>query len=294
MEFFKKLEKHLSNNDAVISIVQGKLKLKKNTSYDKYNFSLQDILNQFSNIEEFIKHLPSKGFTTGASLLWRKKNGTSYKTLNETVLEFKNAPQQPQQPQTPLEPTVQVETQQKAQAPMQNNSFTQQPSLGYSVAPDLLSLHLKAERYADLLEKYTETKSEFEDTKRELREAKENLNKLTNKLETINDRHELEKERIHMDKRSFLDSDTGKEVVSALGQALPEFISMMKPQQQQALPAMGSPFANMQPEKKQLITQLMQLPDTEFPFLGNLLDMVYGDEAFKAELTEKIKTQSNG
>src|SRR5690606_4044878 len=101
-------------------------------------------------------------------------------------------------------------------------------------------------------------------------ESKENLNKANNKLEIIESKHDLEKERILLGRKTFLDSDAGKEVVGALGQALPELIKAIKPQAQHALPAMGSPFAEMQPAKKQLVTQLMQLPDAEFPFLGQL------------------------
>lgn len=305
--FITEIEKHLKRPNGLIAVTQDKLKLTKAVSHNKYNFNLQDVLGLAPSIEEFVKQLPHHGFTDGAVMSFRIQRGMTTQLVGRTVLKFaagaNSAPVEPLAPETPLyqkpdavAPTEILKPVQQIQPPMSLASPTMpQAAMGFTQVPqhEWISLKVKEERHADLLERLNKAEKSRDQAESDLRIEKERLFSLERKLETINDRHEIAMERLEKDRKGFLETEAGKEVIG-LAARLPEMIHAMKPQQQLPPGAMGNPLAGASTEKQAFANEFMEWPDEIIPVLKTVAQHVINTEGFYEALQNQLNTMKNG
>lgn len=298
-KFVSEIEKHLSKASGLIAVSQGSLKLSKpNTNKNKHNFNMQDVLAMSPNgVEAFIKQLPAHGFSDGAVMTFRLQRGASTHLLSETTLRFGS--QQLAAPNLPTEqPTIQSEPTANAPNPMQYPPTPQpamaQPSMpqmamGYTQVPqhEWINLKVKEERHSDLLERLNKAEKDRDKAESELRMEKEKTFGLERKLDTIADRHELAMERLEKDRKGFLDTEAGKEVIGLAGR-IPEMIQALKPQQQQIGGGMANPMTNLGPEKQQFVQELANYPDVVVPLLQKVAHHSINTDGFYEALENQI------
>lgn len=278
-EFYKAIEDHLKKRDHYIAITQGKKKLQKNTNINKYNFALNDVLQFASSVEDFIEKANSEhGFTSGAVLSWRKKHGTSTALIKEIRLNFSDKPfpevkqelatnNMHQQPKTPTLPQPQYAPPAMGRANVDQSEY--------------IGLQVQKERYAEIVEKLAESKEELRELKSDKRRLKDENYDLKRKLETIKDKHDIKLERALNDKKGFLDTDTGKEVVTALAGNIPQILAALKPQQA-AMVGMGTPQTQgLTRDKQGFISELINVPDEDLPFYGKIIRYTLNSEEFR-------------
>lgn len=306
--FISEIEKHLKKPTGLIAVSQGPLKLTKaNTRLNKYNFNLQDVLAIGTTVEGFVKQLPDHGFTDGAVMYFRLQRGATTHLVGETVLKFAtNAAQlaapinesqtvepsvMPQQA-APIEILKPVQPTPPPQMPMPTMP---QAAMGYTQVPshEWISLKVKEERHADLLQRLNKAEKDRDQAESDLRMEKEKTFGLERKLDTIADRHELALERMEKDKKSFLETEAGKEVIGLAGR-IPEMIQALKPQPQISSGGMGNPLAGASAAKQGFAQQLADYPDEIIPILQQVANHTMNTEGFFEALQNQLNTMNNG
>lgn len=290
-QFYSNIETFLQTKGSFIAITQGSNKLAKpNATINKYNFSLEDINTISGSVAAFIESLPSKGFTTGAQLIRRRTNGSTFKPLQSTELTFNELktpePQtEVQQPQIQLAaPLVQQPVAPQTASNMSTNGNISIPQHEY------VSLKVKEERTEELRSRLHRAEKERDTAESELRIEKEKNHTLTRKLETIKDKHEIKIERVKSDQKGFLDTDTGKEVAVGLAGALPQILEALKPK----APAVGlaGAIGEMSMQKKQFINELKNIPDEYLQLLGTVVHHSMHTQGFIEELQQLIQSKN--
>ncbi|WP_323027983.1 hypothetical protein [Gelidibacter japonicus] len=297
-KFVSEVEKHLKNPTGFIAVTQGTNKLTKpNVNKNKYNFALQDVLAMAPNVETFIKQLPQYGFSDGATMTFRLKRGASTHLLSETTLKFGSqqlaAPIQPQEQSVAHQatPTLNPPTPMQYQSPAPTMP---QPAMGFTQVPshEWISLKVKEERHADLIERLNKAEKDRDKAESELRMEKEKTFGLERKLDTIADRHELAMERLEKDRKSFLETEAGKEVIGLAGR-LPEMIQALKPNQPQiGAGGMANPLANASAAKQTFAQELINYPDEVVPLLQQVAYHTMNTDGFHEALVNQLGTMS--
>lgn len=303
--FYSEIEKHLKKTGGLIAITQGKNKLqKKNSNVNKFNFNLKEVLELQPSIEEFIKALPKYGFSSGAILSLRKVHGSSTRLISEVTLKFEgdNVEQNQKQPlqlSAPINNALQKPLETMSDDHQQQPMPTKAMGMGFTQVPqsDLINLHLKSERYADILEKYNDAKTDRDDAKRELKKAKDEAYDLQRKLDTIEDKYEMKIERLLAENKKFFETETGKELIGVLGQILPTVVDKFAPSngqaQAQPQPALSGGMPNLSQAKQQFIGVLSQASDEAIPVLQSVTHHLMNTDDFYDRLSELIQSFDN-
>lgn len=182
----ERIEQFLSENPAnIITVTQGTARLAKQAA-PKYGFSLQDIYTLYGTVSDFLKILPTKGFTTDVKIDLKRLYGsgskqTSYKidtlTLNfkkETPMnEVAPAPTAPNIPTAPTAPSVPT-------------AMGYPMGLGYTpvATTDWISSKVIEERYRDLLRDNDTLREDNKDLRSQLRTLNEEKASLKLQLDT--------------------------------------------------------------------------------------------------------------
>lgn len=297
--FISEVEKHLSKPTGLIAVSQGSLKLTKpGVTKNKHNFTMQDVLSMAPDVQGFIQQLPSQGFTDGAIMHLRLQRGASTHLVHETKLVFGantaqlSAPIESISQQQPAHPPTQT-SHPPIQTPMHNQQQSMpQPAMGYTQVPqhEWINLKVKEERHADLIERLSKCEKDRDKAESELRMEKEKTFGLERKLDTIADRHELAMERLEKDRKGFLETEAGKEVIGLAGR-LPEMIQALKPQlPQQNMGGMANPLANAGAEKQQFAAELASYPDMVVPLLKKVAYHSLNTDGFYEALEQQLIT----
>lgn len=296
-KFVSEVEKHLKKPSGFIAVTQGKNKLTKpNVNKNKYNFTLQDVLAMAPDVETFIKQLPQHGFTDGAIMIFRLKRGGSTHLLSETILKFGSqqlsAPViQPEQTASPTNPTPTMQhtpiTPPVPSAPQAAMGYTQVPS------HEWINLKVKEERHADLIERLNKAERDRDKAESELRMEKEKTFGLERKLETIGDRHELAMERLEKDRKGFLETDSGREVIGLAGSLLPKLIDSLDNKQHQiGAGGMANPLSSASPAKQTFVQELVSYPDEVVPILQQVAYHAMNTDGFHEALVNQLSTMT--
>lgn len=292
-EFYNSIEQHLrSSTSNSIQVVNGGTKLAKtNTTHRRFSWGIDDVIEDSGSVGAFIESLKTRGFGTGSQLELKKKNGSSDKLESSIDLKFTSDEQQ--------KPTISNNNQQVMQQPQQQSMpmAMAAPNMGYQMQQngnilvtqsEWLSTKIKEERYNEVADQLRTTKGDLEDVKSELRTVKEAKSSLERKLETIADRHLLEIERIQADKKTIMDTETGKEIVKAL----PQLASAFLPKQAattQPPAALGYPA-----HLKNCVAALQGIPPQALPLIEDtLLNFMENGESYIPELIALNEKYSN-
>jgi hypothetical protein len=191
----ERIEQFLSENPAnIITVTQGTARLAKQAA-PKYGFSLQDIYTLYGTVSDFLKILPTKGFTTDVKIDLKRLYGsgskqTSYK-IDTLTLNFKketpmNEVVTTQQP-TPNVPTAPAPTVPTAPAPTNMPTAMGYPmGLGYTpvATTDWITSKVVEERYRDLLRDNDTLREDNKDLRSQLRTLNEEKASLRLQLDT--------------------------------------------------------------------------------------------------------------
>lgn len=191
----ERIEQFLSENPAnIITVTQGTARLAKQAA-PKYGFSLQDIYTLYGTVSDFLKILPTKGFTTDVKIDLKRLYGsgskqTSYK-IDTLTLNFKketpmNEVVTTQQP-TPNVPTAPAPTVPTAPAPTNMPTAMGYPmGLGYTpvATTDWITSKVVEERYRDLLRDNDTLREDNKDLRSQLRTLNEEKASLKLQLDT--------------------------------------------------------------------------------------------------------------
>ena len=191
----ERIEQFLSENPAnIITVTQGTSRLAKQAS-PKYGFTLQDIYTLYGTVSDFLKILPTKGFTTDVKIDLKRLYGsgskqTSYK-IDTLTLNFKketpmNEVVTTQQP-TPNVPTAPAPTVPTAPAPTNMPTAMGYPmGLGYTpvATTDWISSKVIEERYRDLLRDNDTLREDNKDLRSQVRTLNEEKASLRLQLDT--------------------------------------------------------------------------------------------------------------
>ena len=259
----ERIEQFLSENPAnIITVTQGTARLAKQAA-PKYGFSLQDIYNLYGTVSDFLKILPTKGFTTDVKIDLKRLYGsgakqTSYKidtlTLNfkkETPMNEVVTTQQPT-PNVPTEPAPTVPT---APAPTNMPTAMGYPmGLGYTpvATTDWITSKVVEERYRDLLRDNDTLREDNKDLRSQLRTLNEEKASLRLQLDTADKKHELALKEELLNKKGFWESPAFEKVTETLGAAIPLLAEKMMSAPAQA-PVAALAGANLSLAKSEFI-----------------------------------------
>lgn len=287
MTFTEQIQKQLSNPKRFIAINNADgLKLvvpdKKNL---KNNWTFNDIIADSGSIEGFFASLQKRGFGSGSTLIIREQTGSTTKKISESKIQFADDTQNTEENKTPME--------QSQPAPAYNNTlgYAQPPAVqgDYLKIPQHEYLRLKVleGRFTDIEKKLNDSDSELKQSKSDYRIEKERAEGLQRRIDTLEDKHELVLERERAAKKSFLDTEAGKEAVNALGTILPAVMEKFSiPKQQQALGS-PNPMANLRPEQAAVINKIVQVPLDVLPVIDDSIDQILqGNEMFLNQLEQ--------
>ena len=225
----ERIEQFLSENPAnIITVTQGTARLAKQAA-PKYGFTLQDIHTLYGSVSDFLKALPTKGFTTDVKIDFKRLYGagakqTTYKietlTLNfkkETPMnEVAPAPTAPTVPTVPTPPTAPT-------VPSVPNAMGYPMGLGYTpvATTDWISSKVIEERYRDLLRDNDTLREDNKDLRSQLRTLNEEKASLRLQLDTADKKHELQLKEELLNKKGFWESPAFEKVSESLGAVLP-------------------------------------------------------------------------
>lgn len=182
----ERIEQFLSENPAnIITVTQGTARLAKQAA-PKYGFTLQDIHTLYGSVSDFLKALPTKGFTTDVKIDLKRLYGagakqTTYKIETLTLNFKKETPMNevapaPTAPTPPTAPTV----------PSVPNAMGYPMGLGYTpvATTDWISSKVIEERYRDLLRDNDTLREDNKDLRSQLRTLNEEKASLRLQLDT--------------------------------------------------------------------------------------------------------------
>ncbi|UOB18589.1 hypothetical protein [Abyssalbus ytuae] len=310
MDKIEKIKQHLeaSKNHFITIINTDNKRLGKDTSFNKFLWSKEDINSSSGTIDNFLKSLPQKGIKSGSKLHLRVTHGNTFRTIGEVNLLFKDSPQQTPEKtnQSPMSTGFNNNQQQK----QENNPAPVYPSLGspmqniglgFTPVPisEYTDLKVLSQRYEDVKTKLKETVQELLDAKSELRIANEKNSSLQLKLDTVEAKHSIEIDRKEMEKKSFLDSEAGLKAMEALGAALPAILSRQQPAVSVGQ-GMGNPYQGISEIKQHFIDAIakdQEINDEHLNIIYEGLTAIKKVEGFQAELVKLInyaKQELNG
>ena len=276
----ERIEQFLSENPAnIITVTQGTARLAKQAA-PKYGFSLQDIYTLYGTVSDFLKILPTKGFTTDVKIDLKRLYGsgakqTSYKidtlTLNfkkETPMnEVAPAPTAPTVPTIPTAPTA-------PSVPTVPTAMGYPMGLGYTpvATTDWISSKVIEERYRDLLRDNDTLREDNKDLRSQLRTLNEEKASLRLQLDTADKKHELALKEELLNKKGFWESPAFEKVSESLGAVLPLVAEKMMSAPAQA-PVAALAGANLSLAKSEFI-KVISNPQISDEIIGELYEFL--------------------
>ena len=273
----ERIEQFLSENPAnIITVTQGTARLAKQAS-PKYGFTLQDIHTLYGSVSDFLKALPTKGFTTDVKIDLKRLYGsgakqTSYKietlTLNfkkETPMnEVAPAPTAPNIPTAPTVPSV----------PTPPNAMGYPMGLGYTpvATTDWITSKVIEERYRDLLRDNDTLREDNKDLRSQVRTLNEEKASLRLQLDTADKKHELQLKEELLNKKGFWESSAFEKVSETLGAAIPLVVEKMMSAPAQA-PVVALAGANLSLVKSEFI-KVISSPQISDEIIGELYEFL--------------------
>ncbi|ATA78494.1 hypothetical protein CGC59_01840 [Capnocytophaga sputigena] len=279
----ERIEQFLSENPAnIITVTQGTARLAKQAA-PKYGFSLQDIYTLYGTVSDFLKILPTKGFTTDVKIDLKRLYGsgakqTSYK-IDTLTLNFKketpmNEVVTTQQP-TPNVPTAPAPTVPTAPAPTNMPTAMGYPmGLGYTpvATTDWITSKVVEERYRDLLRDNDTLREDNKDLRSQLRTLNEEKASLRLQLDTADKKHELALKEELLNKKGFWESPAFEKVTETLGAAIPLLAEKMMSAPAQA-PVAALAGANLSLAKSEFI-KVISNPQISDEIIGELYEFL--------------------
>jgi hypothetical protein len=285
-KFYAEIEKHLKGKNGLIAVTKGNSKLQKSFGNgNKFNFTLQDVLAHANSVEAFIQALPSKGFGSGSVLIFRKTHGNTTAYVSETELNF-SEPQQQLSGPTPTTNSNPQQTTEPMEQPKTPSATPATAAMGFTQVPqyELITLKVKEERFADLVEKLAKAEKERDKAESDYRMEREKSFTLERKLETIEEKHELKLEREINNKKGFLETESGQALAGAAISNLDKILLAIKPQSASAV-GMGNPLASLSQQKQAFFEALKEMPDEILPYLQKAAELFLNDDEFSAGFT---------
>lgn len=266
------IEEHLNNKKNVIQVIQGTNKYAKNSSVNKFNWSIDDILSQASSLSDFLKQLPSKGFTSGTEIILKKPHGNSFTVEGSTTIDFKSE-------DTNMNPVT---------TPSNNNNNSNHQhavALGYASLPqqDIVRMQVKAERYDEIKEALERTKKERDNAELDLKTQKQENASLQRKLDLIEERHEFQLMKAEKDRKGFLESETGQLFVSEGIKVLPQLGAILQGKSP-VQPALGNPNSSNTEMQNLFISEIESFDDDKIDLLSKVADAIEKHPQFKEQL----------
>jgi hypothetical protein len=269
------IKDHLEDPKHTISVVQGSKKYSKQSTHNRFNWTKSDIEKEHQNLDNFLKSIKNQGFTTGATLLLKKPNGSSDKVFSEIDLVIEVANTNTQTPQT-------------SHLPMENHSPAYNPpppavqqgyGMGFSSVQNttLVEMEVKAARYGDLQDKHRQCEKDRDEARLEARSSKLKVEDLERKLALINDKHEFALLKTVEEKKTFLDSKTIQDNLPAILENLPALAGMLtgKPNAQAIQPALAGP--NLTDMQNLFVEQVATFPEDILDPLLNVANTMMVD-----------------
>ena len=276
----ERIEQFLSENPAnIITVTQGTARLAKQAA-PKYGFTLQDIHTLYGSVSDFLKALPTKGFTTDVKIDFKRLYGagakqTTYKietlTLNfkkETPMnEVAPAPTAPTVPTVPTPPTAPT-------VPSVPNAMGYPMGLGYTpvATTDWISSKVIEERYRDLLRDNDTLREDNKDLRSQLRTLNEEKASLRLQLDTADKKHELQLKEELLNKKGFWESPAFEKVSESLGAVLPLVAEKMMSAPAQA-PVAALAGTNLSLAKSEFI-KMISNPQITDEIIGELYEFL--------------------
>jgi hypothetical protein len=270
----ERIEQFLSENPAnIITVTQGTARLAKQAA-PKYGFTLQDIHTLYGSVSDFLKALPTKGFTTDVKIDLKRLYGagakqTTYKIETLTLNFKKETPMNevapaPTAPTPPTAPTV----------PSVPNAMGYPMGLGYTpvATTDWISSKVIEERYRDLLRDNDTLREDNKDLRSQLRTLNEEKASLRLQLDTADKKHELALKEELLNKRGFWESPAFEKVSETLGAAIPLLAEKMMSAPAQA-PVAALAGANLSLAKSEFI-KVISNPQITDEIIGELYEFL--------------------
>ena len=271
----ERIEQFLSENPAnIITVTQGTARLAKQAA-PKYGFSLQDIYTLYGTVSDFLKILPTKGFTTDVKIDLKRLYGsgakqTSYK-IDTLTLNFKK--------ETPMNEvvTTQQPTPNVPIAPAPTNMPTAMGypmGLGYTpvATTDWITSKVVEERYRDLLRDNDTLREDNKDLRSQLRTLNEEKASLRLQLDTADKKHELALKEELLNKKGFWESPAFEKVSESLGAIAPLVVEKMMSAPAQA-PVAALAGANLSLAKSEFI-KMISTPQITDEIIGELYEFL--------------------
>ena len=267
----ERIEQFLSENPAnIITVTQGTARLAKQAA-PKYGFTLQDIHTLYGSVSDFLKALPTKGFTTDVKIDFKRLYGagakqTTYK-IETLTLNFKK--------ETPMNEVAPVPTPPTAPTvPSVPNAMGYPMGLGYTpvATTDWISSKVIEERYRDLLRDNDTLREDNKDLRSQLRTLNEEKASLRLQLDTADKKHELQLKEELLNKKGFWESPAFEKVSESLGAVLPLVAEKMMSAPAQA-PVAALAGTNLSLAKSEFI-KMISNPQITDEIIGELYEFL--------------------
>ena len=244
---------------------------------------MQDIYTLYGTVSDFLKILPTKGFTTDVKIDLKRLYGsgakqTSYK-IDTLTLNFKketpmNEVVTTQQP-TPNVPTAPAPTVPTAPAPTNMPTAMGYPmGLGYTpvATTDWITSKVVEERYRDLLRDNDTLREDNKDLRSQLRTLNEEKASLRLQLDTADKKHELALKEELLNKKGFWESPAFEKVSESLGAIAPLVVEKMMSAPAQA-PVAALAGTNLSLAKSEFI-KVISNPQISDEIIGELYEFL--------------------
>lgn len=208
------LTDHLTaSKQHVVKIEKDGSKLVKTGSQRRYAFNLEEIVQKYGSIANFLQVLPTKGFDYQVVFTLQKIYGSPNKTTYHLVERIT-------EDLIPKNMNEQEYTTGQGALPMPTNTHH------FLGAPELVAKMVEAERSADYKEQVQELKERVKDLRSRNRLLQEKNNSLKLKLDTAKEREELRVERELLKKKSFLETPAFEKTMETLGGMIPKVLEV--------------------------------------------------------------------
>jgi hypothetical protein len=262
--FIEKVSAHLNNGDCIsIFNDNGKLRI-PNKKKDKFLWRKADVLSYKDSVEAFLKGLQHEGFGTGSILEFRTQNGTRTLHKSETVLNFNESSETKE---TPVNTKIN-----NMEKPSTDNNPAPQ-GMGFVVQQhEIISLNVKAQQYDWVRDQLDKAKTDLLRLETELSQEKIKNFDLDRKLAMADDKAEMRVQKVELDRKSFLDTDTGKEIVQAAPALLGSLTALLgKGAQPGQAPQQGMATPQLTQEQLQIVSLIEDAPQEFEPILMRIL-----------------------
>ncbi len=287
------IEEHLQKSNHAVKISQGSKKLDNGDAINKYDWTINHILKNHSNVEEFLKSLPKKGFTSGATLKLTTGNGSNFKSVGSIDLQFSEETISRTQTPNPT-PTPQPVAHQPNPA-HQNMNHQENPMamMGYvtTTQQEIVDMKVKCARFDEMRDQLDRTRKERNKAEDECRAVTRKLEDAERKLSLINDKHEFEMLVAEKNRKSWFESDAGKQVLSEGMSALPQLAMALSKRgagNEALTSGMGNPMEGMTEMQKVFASMINEYDDTTIELLSNVADAVKRDPNFFEYINQSL------